>query len=463
MKNITKSPHRIAETLGSSLPDRLFPLPLTPFENLMVLNDRPDYPMVFECVLEFSGTIDRKPLEQALHRAWANQPLLKCRVEGRPFRGAAWHHCPGWKPQIDWLDAKAPGQFRPLPSPRLKEAPFFRAWVVRPSLETSTLVLQFHHATVDGLGAMRIIGDLLAEYVQMTEPSLCREQVSRFDPLALRKRDQPSLTAAGACLPWYTGLKESWKLLSKTPRVISGGESAEPDLPIPPSGYHSLHFSPAETKRYRNAAGRGHASLNDALLCDLFIALAKWNRAHAPNHSGSDLLRITMPVSHRNRLPQELPACNAIEFAFLTREARETLDSASLLLSIGQETELIRKHNLADHFSNGLRAASRTPGALRFLTSQRRCFSTAILSNLGDVARHLRVRLPRKQGKLQVGALTLDSVAAAPPIQANTNLAVCVIRYAGKLSLTFRTDHHTFSPELAQHFISNLKEQMRSR
>lgn len=61
--------------------ESLFPLPLTPFETLMVLDDRPEWPMTFcvECV--FRGRFDRPKFEAALQQALRRHPLLIARIQ----------------------------------------------------------------------------------------------------------------------------------------------------------------------------------------------------------------------------------------------------------------------------------------------------------------------------------------------------------------------------------------------
>ena len=59
----------------------LFPLPLTPFKLMMWFDHRPEYPMVFPLVCEFTGEVDRECVQQALDVVCARHPLLSARVE----------------------------------------------------------------------------------------------------------------------------------------------------------------------------------------------------------------------------------------------------------------------------------------------------------------------------------------------------------------------------------------------
>jgi len=427
--------------------------------------------MVFKTVLQFTGKIERAPFEQALHEAWVRQILLRCRIEGRPFRDAAWHFCADWKPQVEWLEVDSPSDYRA--ASRLVKEPFFRIWALLGSGNSTTLVFQFHHATVDGLAAARMIGQVLSNYAQLVNPAQFSRQhrVDKqptnlaYDRLPNRNAPfQPDASNGASALSWQSAVKESWKLLSCTPVPVAEPNSKNNDgAPLAHGEYLTASFSNEEYSRYRSVASRHHANLNDLLLCDFFCAIAIWNSEVASKKGDQHSLRITMPVSRRTHVPHDLPVCNGIGFAFLTRKISETHNFETLLDSIREENRLIRKYHLADHFSVGLQAASHIPGAMGFLTSPRRCFSTAVLSNLGDFTRRLKVSLPQKGGKLQVGGLTLESVAAAPPIQANTRVTACVMRYAGKFSFTFRFDETIFSRQAASEFIEILTHLIRSK
>jgi hypothetical protein len=131
-----------------------------------------------------------------------------------------------------------------------------------------------------------------------------------------------------------------------------------------------------------------------------------------------------------------------------------------LLSGIAKETQRIREFHLADHFAVSLQAAGRIPGLMRHLTSEKKCFSTAVFSNIGDIGRHLRLTLPREDGRIVAGNLRLGRLVAAPPIQANTRLAVCAISYAGGLYLSFRFDGDHFTHAAGTEFAAKMRRIM---
>ncbi len=78
----------------------MFPLPLTPFEEYMLSDDCPAYPMTGIERLQFSGFLDRGAFEAALKSTIQRHPLLRTKVN-RPRRGRPkWVDCPDWCPVI---------------------------------------------------------------------------------------------------------------------------------------------------------------------------------------------------------------------------------------------------------------------------------------------------------------------------------------------------------------------------
>jgi hypothetical protein len=219
-----------------------------------------------------------------------------------------------------------------------------------------------------------------------------------------------------------------------------------------------LQLTPDEFAAYRRQATQLRVNTNDLLLAHLFVTLAEWDKQHSARDRAC--LRITMPVSHHHRVHPRMPICNRINFAFLTRELHQINSRLELLAGIAQETRLIREHNLADHFATSLQTASRVPGLLRRLTSEHKCFATAVFSNVGDLSRHTRLHLPQDEGHIIVGNLRLESFLAAPPLQPNTRLAICAMTYAQNLYLAFRFDWRHFNEQSANDFLALMRQVM---
>ncbi|MEZ6088814.1 MAG: hypothetical protein R3C05_12470 [Pirellulaceae bacterium] len=69
---------------------RILPLHLSAFEDYMVWDDRPEYPMTFVVQMEFDGQIDRRAMEEALTLALQRHPLLQAIVQPAKGRRDCW-------------------------------------------------------------------------------------------------------------------------------------------------------------------------------------------------------------------------------------------------------------------------------------------------------------------------------------------------------------------------------------
>ena len=138
----------------------IFPLPLTPFEEYMLTDDRPGCPMTFLFRLRFSGRFRREAFASALRTAVSRHPLLRAIVRPGGEIGRS-----GSRPMLGnrgWSDATglADGSLPHADPMDLSVAPGLRLWLSE-SEKATDLVAQFHHASCDGLGAMAFLEDLL--------------------------------------------------------------------------------------------------------------------------------------------------------------------------------------------------------------------------------------------------------------------------------------------------------------
>ncbi len=424
----------------------------------MLLNDRDEYPMVFETHVDFSGAIDRDAFEWAVEQTCRRQTFFHSKVVGRAFGSASWVRCPEWTPSIHWVSQIDEAEFQPPQEDRLRSVPCFRTWVANKS-DSSHVVFQFHHAVVDGLGALEFIGEVLQHYHDYLTKHGEPIPLPAYDQLPQRanvtKRPRVPVSAMNRLRSF---VREAFIVLRQRPKPLIAPSADQEKL-----NYGELltfELNREEFASYRRQATHQQVSVNDYLMMQLFATLADWQKKHGAGSQDNSWLRVTMPVSHHHRVPRTLPSCNRINFAFLTRQISAIANRSALLAGIAKETQLIREFELADHFAATLQMAGRIPGLMRRFTSEKKCFSTAIFSNMGDIVRHSRVRIPREDGRVVAGGLRMERLIAAPPLQANTRLAVCALVYAGSLYLTFRFDGRYFSRAAGAEFIANIRRNM---
>src|SRR3989339_124829 len=126
---------------------QLFPLPLVPFEQYMLTDDRRRYPMTFPVRVELENVPDREAFDAAYRDALARHPLLTCRVVRKWFK-RYWVPFEGDPPALQWIEDAEPE----LPLGRYldirQQSPV--AGYIFVGEGRAILGLLFHHAVCDG-------------------------------------------------------------------------------------------------------------------------------------------------------------------------------------------------------------------------------------------------------------------------------------------------------------------------
>lgn len=436
-------------------------LPLTPFERYMLADSQPGFPMETSMQLHFGGPLDPNLFRQALAVALDRHPLMTARLVGR-----GWRRC--WQlvdqPKVDEVLEMAPDFTSFLAERRmhfnLAERGGLRVQLHVGSAE-SVITLSAHHAVTDGVGAFQFVADCFAVY-QAYHQGRPTPPLPPFSSDALAQRGRPRWIVAVPITRWqaFRGtVREASQWILRRPQPLLGTHqktTCEP--PLPGLRYETL--SMAETRALRSFAKAHQATLNDLLLRDLFVTLAKWQRRQAstrPQH----WLRINVPTNLR--LPGEAPtpSANIIGFAFLTHRIGETDDRPLLLRNVAAEMDAIRRWNLGQLFLDGLARAESIPGALRWFTRSRRCWATTVLSNLGDVRRFMQPVLQRVGREYRLGDAPLRKVVAAPPVRPQTHAAFLASICQEELTITMRAHPDRLSDDQQQQLLRAYLDELR--
>ncbi|OHB77971.1 MAG: hypothetical protein A2W31_08020 [Planctomycetes bacterium RBG_16_64_10] len=436
------------------MPADLFPLRLTPFEYYYWCDDRPDYPTVFPLELVFSPALDRGPLEQALAVVIERYPLLGSLIAEDRRRGPCWV---GGAPPIvvDWAGQEVPISHVDGPRIDLHRAAGLRIWA-RAGPDRTRLVLQFHHACCDGIGALRLVEDWLTAYArECGDRAAANLALAPREPAELRYRgdlDLPDRSLGAVLRDWWVGARiwSTFAMQSPTPLAGAGTGTADSFL-----AFTSQSLDPELGVRLRQAATQARCTVNDILLCGLFLAVRAWNEQRG---QPDGLFRINLPVRIRDRGDARLPSTNSLTFTFLTREARACDTWQGLLQGICRETAAIKRYQLGLYFVGGLAVLGRVPGLLPWFLRRPTCRATAVLSNVGRV--FPRTRLPRRAGQIVCGGAVLRSVAGVPPLRPLTRAAIVVLTYAGRTSIHLRCDPHCFDRAAQDEFLTAYIEQL---
>ncbi|HEX9925146.1 MAG TPA: hypothetical protein VGD99_20990, partial [Anaerolineae bacterium] len=365
--------------------DSLFPLPLTAFEEFLLCDDRPAYPMTAMYRLQFAGFLEPVAFRAAVEMVIQRHPLLRATVRRPRFGRPVWVEHPNWQPVIQWQPQTShPGGFPQLVHFNLAQEPGIRWWVLARD-DGHDVIIQVQHCCSDGAGGNLIVEDLLVAYILNLGMKDGDVSLRPLDPQRLLRRGAPKL-AAGMSLKSTAGQLMGavgvYEFLSRSPVPLVGKNHPFNSSPTPPdlvSRVQITEFEPDETKNIRAAAKSRRVTLNMLLLHDLFLALGTWRQRWSIG-SSQDWLRIGLPIDLRGGADKALPVCNSISMIFLDRRAGTFKDDNHLLAGIYNQLWRIKRFQLQYTYLLTLGAARLLPGLLSRLTRADKCHATTYLS-----------------------------------------------------------------------------------
>ncbi|MBI85842.1 MAG: hypothetical protein CMJ81_21820 [Planctomycetaceae bacterium] len=450
--------------------ETVFPLPLEAFEQYMLADDKTHQPMVLVRQLFLSGYLQQTAFESAIEKAMERHPLLRALVRNSGRHEPYWVAAGILEPRVDWAEIGRPLQTRMGEYLDLTSEVGLRVWV-RQGLRSVIVTLQFHHACIDGTGAIQFITDLLAFYGRLT----CRHEDPAPELLQLqqellrqRGRIPPQLAGeSGSRVGWTQKVSKLFRFITRKPSPLGPphGSTDSTNTCPPFPGIVSHTFSKEETQSLKRVAKQQGASLNDLLLRDLFLVINTWNSEHGREGIGR-WLRIMMPVNLRTEEFSRLPAANVLSYGFLTRDCRECDEPVQLLAGISRETREIKFGGSSLMFLKSINMLRKIKGGLKRMSDPQKCYATVVLSNVGDITTRLAVSLPSRNGRLVAGDVVLEAVRGCPPLRQNTRAVFHVMTCCGEMTVAARGWPELFGVEetgdLLQRFIHQLHHSFRS-
>lgn len=435
-----------------------FPLDLTPFELLMIRDDRHAYPMVAEIRLMLSGNVDRCAMEAAVQNAAIRHPLLNARLENRRDRRPRWSA--GKHPTIVEWGTSTECTDRDVTHIDLSTESGLLV-IADVNQDKLQLRIRVHHANCDGIGVFVFLEDVLAEYANATS-DLPRIELRRIDQTALKRRGRlewNSRNMLQRIRHFAFGARQTWKFATRKPVTIHAtANESRGDRSSNVARTHCRESS-GLLSRLRRTAAKNNVTLNDLLLRDWFLAIRKWNTRH-DNRGANALLRLLMPCNLREDKHHELSAANVMGYSFLSRTTNDCDDHDELLRGISLETEFIRTRRASLIFIRTLEAANALPMGQYLMPTSDRCLATALLSNIGDPTMAFDAAFPRHNGRLVVGNLVLDEIEAYSPIRPQTRAGIVVNTYANQLSIGMTYDRSALPSSAASSLLGMLRSQL---
>ncbi len=448
----------------------------------MLADDRPAYPMNFFCRLRWSGRIDRPAFETALRATLARHPLLSAIVQRAGRRRLLWVAAENGLP-LEWLTESSlhsplprtgNGQGAPADGAAFPHAPaidLFRRPGLRISIversAASDVLLQFHHACCDGVGALRFAADLFASYAAATgadvRPALRTVAVGR-----LRHRN-----AFG--LRWPA-------LLRIVPRQLGGflrlGRSffrrcmpllphrPDPDAAAPAADHPTAmtyELDATETAGLHRAAEQLGVTVNELLVRDLFWTLAAWRTRRQP-HQPRGWLRLSLPLSLRTISDRWLPAANVAGVVFVERRLSHCTNRRQLLLGIHRELQQAKRRCLGMTPVLLMMACRFLTGRMLGMNSAARCRATTVLTDMGSQLK--TVDLPRRGERIAAGDMLLEGLDILGPLRPGTCASFATCQYAGRLFVTLHYDSRAVAISQAEDllgaFMRSIRESIRT-
>jgi NRPS condensation-like uncharacterized protein len=285
---------------------RAVPLPRTPFgvaDELSCYYDAPAEPCNVHIEVRVPGHLDEQALRRAAGTALAEQP----RALVRRAPGSRWRRGYTWetpqRPDVDplttatWVGETDLAQQRMRflgASPPLDRSPPVRL-LLAAGPDEDCLVLNAHHAALDGISCLDLLGRVARHYPGAAGP-VPTGPVTTGAP-GPRSAAGPATPDARARPP--AGQARPPGLLPRPAVRIAA------DLESPPGGGPARHersgygfqLITCDAVPAARRDGEGpRATVNDLLITALIVAIGRWNAAHG---QPAGPVRITMPVNAR--------------------------------------------------------------------------------------------------------------------------------------------------------------------
>ena len=389
-----------------------------------------------------AGRLDEARLRRALGAALDVHPMARARrmASNRWLTRDRWAF-PRTRPDVlrvvDCLDdeqlAAARAELQSMPSPLTVALPL-RAWLARHP-DGDVLMLNIHHAAMDGFGAVRVLRSVARAYAGIPDPEPTIDfQEARRLPAQLLKADGPTRLRRAVVLAERLG-----DLVRPPARIASDGGIAQAGY-----GFQTRALSNAQTEALVAAEHGG--TVNDLLLSALHLSIAAWNAEH-----GTPCRRITVlvPANLRPAAWREDVAGNFALPIRVSTGPRTRRSRRAALAAITEQTSRKKRTGMGGALLELLRHTDALPlwfkaAMVKLLPlTGNRLVDTSMFSNLGLLGEPL---------DFGYDAGEAAEVWFSPPARMPLGVSVGAVTTAGRLHLVFRHRHSQCSEAAAHRF-----------
>ena len=203
-----------------------FPLRLTPFEEYMLLDDQPTYPMSCFFMLKLRGDFNVTVFQSALQNTLEHHPLLTCSVQN--VKGIFFWKYIDTPLLIVRLPLDEERRFPPTKGIDLFREPALRITVCNKNTDPATvnledqtnIIFEVHHSACDAAGIVRFAEDALCDYA--FRQGFTEAQREAVDPDLLSRRGtfgKPRNSILRMLPKQFFGICRAWTFLMN--RVVA--------------------------------------------------------------------------------------------------------------------------------------------------------------------------------------------------------------------------------------------------
>ncbi len=414
------------------------------------LLDSTSSPLSIQLEARVAGRIDEARLRSAVRSAVETHPMAQAqRVPSNRWSSRDRWAFPRRRSEIlrvitctdDDQLAAARAELQSLPSPLTVASPL-RAWLARhPSGDV--LMLNAHHAAMDGFGALTVMRSIARAYAGAPEagPEIDFAD-TRHLPSQLLESDGSTRLHRSVALAERLG-----DLVRPPARIASEGSTARPGY-----GLQTRVLTVAETDAVVGADHPG--TVNDLLLAAHHLTIAGWNAEHG---LPSRRIAVMVPVNLRPASWRGKGVGNFALPARVSTTPRSRRSRRAVLAAITEQTSRQKRTGMGGDMLELLRHTGRLPlwaksvsVKLIGLTGDR-LVDTSMFSNLG------RVDDPIDFGG-DAGEAT--EIWFSPPARMPLGISIGVVTTGGRLHLVFRHLHTQCGTQSASQFADRYMEEV---
>jgi len=415
-------------------------MPLTSIERFHLLSGSSAHPNVLFGRVTIAGALQRKPLEVAIEYVVSRHHIFNRRLADSNQK-PTWTTDPGCQTSLlTWMQAldgcSSDVSFMPTATELetkldLHSTPGTHVWYRPPSTAAhSMLFFAIRHSVTDGLGATRIISELLIAYDNLVAGRAWDDGFKQLDPARLSQRHQLGLNR------WAY-----WKHIWKQPIALAG------------MAKFLLRKLSAQIDR---SAAEKSISVNSIAMASVFYALSSWLRKQS-DAPPEKWFRMVLPISIASKDDLRSPITNRATIVQIDRCEDQMRDVDSFLHYLDREVKIMVGWQFDKLFLLIVRLMSVSRWWLRRSAVNPRARGTIVFTNLGQAFRGVDKRSKKLARSAGEGSTQIVDFDFAGPIRSGMPLNFTIQRHQQRYRITVRFDTRVLNTDQADRFLKQVE------